>query len=180
MRHSVTLNGMMDGTYCSKPCRNKGKSGSHQNDAIILLIMTFILIILLFIIQNGTFGWFIFAFSIVSIPSIYTYYWAWRNSKIIVEPYSKKSVGSSRTEDITRSGDNTTNDVHIPVIHVKQLDMDVLSCCYQSARFGKDDYCVCGRVVSIELKQIFSKWNILPYSWEMEPIKRSSTRRNLN
>lgn len=68
----------------------------------------------------------------------------------------RRPRASSRSRDSnTNNYSNVSQMDHVPKVKVGELGKEVLACCYQSARLNQDNYCVCGRVISKDLKQIF-------------------------
>lgn len=142
------------GFYCSDICKKKGTANDYK-------LLGYGLILMAIIVINGfAQGWniwkYLFTPLILSLPGLYVIKVGQKYNKMHIEHWLK-----SNNSSLIAKGENTavSVDPHVPEIYVKELDKDVLSCCYQSARFGKDDYCVCGRAIPKELKEIFTHPN---------------------
>lgn len=156
-KYSKLKDGKITTAYCSKRCKNKGTAIGDISKGIIIMMAV---LTLAFIGDNA--GWnvggYLFILFIVGFNLMIM---GMRHYKIKIKSWmpqslSKKSrLMSSSTSPYSKITSKSSTE-YVPKIHVKELNKDFLSCCYQEARYGKNGYCVCGRVISKELKEIFA------------------------
>lgn len=171
VQHSIIKNMVIRKAYCSANCKAKGQAkiliavgiGSLGITLILISISTLLSIIV------GLIGVFLIYRGISNdrisigletkrpkrtkrrVPS------EWERIDEINQQRAMAESGTrnSQTRNEKYSNDSIIERDHVPKINVEELGKEVLACCYQSARLGQDMYCVCGRVVTEELKEIF-------------------------
>ena len=162
-RHSKFIDRKITSHYCSSKCRNIGEGTNHKLYGILWLMLMLISLVSI----GSTLGWelkeFFLAFLFVGSPGYYYIFMGITTNKQSRDFKLHTSMFGQGPSPLTsasipyHTGELAPTGSYVPNVHVKEINEYILVCCYQAARYGNDNYCMCGRVISQKLKEIFVK-----------------------
>lgn len=162
------LQGSRKNYYCSENCRKKGTA--IERIVLAIVAITFISILVLINYNpKASFWWTLVYTSIFVSPFLFMIHSENIIIKTPIPTWSVKDTSDQNIPEFKRIADSLHPrdnlakfkegkeyiSQHVERIYISEIDKKVLVCCYQSARFGKDNYCMCGRTITLKFKQIF-------------------------